>query len=232
MARPIGGLDWLACADVHVLPRRERAHRARQPEGWRAQGVRKWKNPQFSRLLAPEREDAGESRRPRTSAELVSAIEELSGRLQRGGLLPDDESALAARSVKAAIDALEAEVIRLNQELDPAEGERVERRLAALGAGDEDAELRGLLESQRAVWRRLDQGRQEKEARRDRLRDQLMTLWMQLLDMDARVMRGSPVDPDLTGQVRSLSQDLAHVGDALAEAERLLARPERETVKS
>ena len=192
----------------------------------------KWKNPQFSRLLAPESQDASESRRPRTPAELVSAIEELSARLQRGGLLPDDECALAAQSVKTAIDALVAEVVRLNQELDPAERERLDRRTAALGDGDEDAELRGLLESQRAVWRRLDQRRQEKEARRDRLRDQLMTLWMQLLDLDARVMRGSPVDPQLTGQVRALSQDLAHAGDALAETERWLARPERETFKS
>ena len=154
----------------------------------------------------------------------MSAIEELSARLERGGLLPDDECALAARSVKAAIDALEAEVVRLNQELDPAEGERLDRRLAALQTGEDDAELRRLLESQRAVWARLDLRRREKEARRDRLRDQLTTLWMQLLDLDARVTRGSPVDPELTGQVRALSHDLAHTGDALAEAE-LAARP-------
>ena len=57
---------------------------------------------------------------------------------------------------------------------------------------------------------------------KERLRDQLMTLWMQLLDLDARVTRGSPVDPELTGTVRALSHNLAHAGEALTELERLL----------
>lgn len=78
------------------------------------------------------------------------------------------------------------------------------------------------------MWTRLDERRRDKEARRDRLRDQLMTLWMQLLDMDARASRGSPVDPELTGQVRALSRDLARVGDGLVEAERVLGRRDSE----
>jgi chromosome segregation ATPase len=104
--------------------------------------------------------------------------------------------------------------------------------LAALGSGDDDVELRRLLESQRAVWQRLEAKRQEKEARRDRLRDQLMTLWMQLLELDARVTRGSRMEPELTGQVRALSRDLAHAGDALTQVERLIAAPRGETVSS
>ena len=188
----------------------------------------KWKNPMFARLLAPVSETARAT--PRTPEDYVRGIEALNAKLHRSGLLPDDECASAARSVKAAIDALEMEVIRLNQELDPTEGERISRRIASLGSGQEDAELRRLLESQRAVWTRLDERRRDKEARRDRLRDQLMTLWMQLLDMDARASRGSPVDPELTGQVRALSQDLARASEGLAEAERVLARPESERV--
>ena len=149
----------------------------------------------------------------------------MSAKLLRSGLLPDDESAAAARAVRVAIDALEREIVRLNQEVDPTEWERLARRLASLGDGDEDAELRRLLESQRAVWNRLDERRREKEAKRDRLRDQLMTLWMQLLDLDGRASRGA-VDPELTAQVRVLSRDLARAGEALAEVERVIALAE------
>jgi chromosome segregation ATPase len=182
-----------------------------------------WRNPLYARLLAPERELA--TRTPRTPAELARAIAELSDRLRRGGLLPDNESALAAESVRFAIETLEAEVQRLHRDLDPAESERLDRRLAALGTSAEDDELRRLLEAQRAVWSRLQQRRQEKEARRDRLRDQLVTLWMQLLELDARATRGSPVDVELTGRVRALCGELAQTGDALTEAERLIAPP-------
>ena len=183
----------------------------------------RWKNPMFARLLAlaPENTPAV----PRTPDEYVRGIGELNAKLLRTGLLPDDESAAAARAVKSAIDALEREVVRLNQEVDPAEAERLARRLAALGGGAEDDELRRLLESQRAVWNRLDERRREKEAKRDRLRDQLMTLWMQLLDLDARASRGA-VDPELTAQVRVLSRDLARAGEALAEVERVIALAE------
>ena len=187
----------------------------------------KWKNPMFARLLA-QVEATRQS--PRTPEDYVRGIEDLNNKLLRGGLLPDTDCASAARSVKSAIDALESEVIRLNQELDPAEGERLARRLASLGDGPEDAELRRLLESQRAVWTRLDERRREKEARRDRLRDQLMTLWMQLVDMDARVTRGSAVNPELTAQVRALSRDLSRAGEGLVEAERLLKRPDSERI--
>ena len=186
----------------------------------------RWKNPMFARVLGPAPENTPPV--PRTPDDYVRGIEELNAKLLRTGLLPDDESAAAARAVKLAIDALEREVVRLNQEVDPAEWERLSRRLAALGDGGEDAELRRLLESQRAVWSRLDERQREKEAKRDRLRDQLMTLWMQLLDLDARASRGA-VDPELTAQVRVLSRDLARAGDALAEVERVIAPsgPER-----
>ena len=187
----------------------------------------KWKNPILARLLAPAEAVRAT---PRSPEDYVRGIEDLNSKLLRSGLLPDADCAAAARSVKAAIDALESEIIRLNQELDPAEGERLARRIASLGSGQDDAELRRLLESQRAVWARLDERRRDKEARRDRLRDQLMTLWMQLLDIDARASRGSPVAPELTGQVRALSQDLARAGEGLAEVERVLKRPDSERI--
>ena len=187
----------------------------------------KWKNPILARLLASKAENP--EPRARTPEEYVRGIEDLNAKLLRSGLLPDDESVAAARAVKSAIDALEYEVVRLNQELDPAEGERLSRRLAAIGTGADDAELRRLLESQRAVWSRLDERRREKESKRDRLRDQLMTLWMQLLDLDARASRGA-VDPELTAQVRVLSRDLARAGEGLTEAERVIALPSSERV--
>jgi hypothetical protein len=181
-----------------------------------------WAKPEFSGLLAPEAPDVPAVRAPRTPDELVRAIAELSRHLSDAGLLPEDDSAGAAHSVRAAIESLESEIRRLSAELDPAEGDRVERRLAALtGAGD--AELRRLLEGQRELWERLRQRVRDKEARREHLREQLTTLWMQLFELDARLTRGSPPDPELTGRVRALCQEIGRAGEALTEAEQLLA---------
>lgn len=180
-----------------------------------------WAKPKFARLLAPETAETPAPRVPQTPMELESAIRRLSKRLHLSGLLPEDGSVQAAVAVRAAIEALEADVQQLHQDLDPAESERLERRLAALKPND-DPELRKLLESQRAVIQRLRDRRQEKEARRDRLRASLTALWMQLVELNARVERGAPVDPELTGSVRALSADLTRTGDALTDVERML----------
>ncbi len=190
-----------------------------------------WAKPEFMGLLAAEAPDVPSGRAPRTPEELVRAIVELSRRLSVAGLLPDDDSAAAAQSVRAAIESLESEIRRLSAELDPAEGDRVERRLAAL-TGADDAELRRLVEGQRELWQRLRQRVRDKEARREHLHDQLATLWMQLFELDARLTRGSPPDPELTGQVRALCQEIGRAGDALTEAEQLLTSRARETVDS
>ena len=190
-----------------------------------------WAKPEFMGLLAPEATGVPAIRAPRTPAELVRAIVELSRRLSEARLLPGDDSVAAAHSVGAAIESLESEIRRLSAELDPAEGDRVERRLAAL-TGAEDAELRRLVEGQRELWQRLRQRVRDKEARREHLRDQLAALWMQLVELDARLTRGSPPDPELTGQVRALCQEIGRAGDALTEAEQLLAPRARETVDS
>ena len=181
-----------------------------------------WQRPRYARLLAAEGDDAAALHAPKTPDELTRAIVELSGRLRASGLLPDGDAADAARSVLSAIEGLDTEIRRLASEIDPAEGERLERRLAA-AAHDDD--VRRLLESQRELWRRLQERIRDKEARRDRLRDQLTTLWMQLLEVDSRVTRGAPVDTELTGRVRALARDLGHMNDALSETERYLLPP-------
>jgi hypothetical protein len=182
-----------------------------------------WSRPRYARLLAAETDEPAASSTPKTPDEFTRAIVEMSTRLRTAGLLPDGESAAAAQSVLAAIEGLNGEIRRLASEVDPAEGERLERRLA----GTQDDEVRRLLESQRDLWRRLQERIREKESRRDRLRDQLMTLWMQLLELDSRLTRGAPVDTELTGRVRALATDLGHVGDALSETERYLLPPSR-----
>jgi hypothetical protein len=187
-----------------------------------------WRNPHFARILLPASAATGVSRAPQTPTELADAIIELNGRLLDAGFLPDDECVQAAQSARAAIEALESEVQQLHRDLDPEEGPRLERRLAALG-GAGDPELRHLLEGQQAVLRRLEQQRQEKESRRDRLRDQLVTLWMQLVELNARAARGAQ-DPELTGRVRVLSSALARGGEALVEVEQSLLFPQRSRV--
>ena len=184
-----------------------------------------WNKPKFARLLGAET-DARAVRAPQSPEDLVRTIRALTSRLVRSGVLPDDESARAAESVLAAINALEGEISRLHQDLDPVEIEKLGRRLSTLASSGEDAELRSLLEGQQAVLRRLEQRRQEKEARRDRLRDQLVSLYMQLLDLDGRLTRGAAADPELTSRVRVLTSELGHLGEGMSEVERLLT-PER-----
>jgi predicted Ser/Thr protein kinase len=181
-----------------------------------------WSKPKFARLLASEGSETPAVRPPQTPDELARAIKELTDRLVRMGFLPDAESVSAAESVRAAIEGLESEIQLLHARFDPAEGDRLAKRLAALGASDDDAELRPLLEGQQAVLRRLDQRRHDKEARRDRLRDQLVTLWMQLLELNARLSRGAAADLELTGRVQALSRELAHVDEAMTEVEQVL----------
>lgn len=180
-----------------------------------------WTKAKFARLLGAEVETPA-FRSPQTPSELADAINQLVPRLVKAGMLPDDESVQAAGAVRAAIAGLEEEIQRLHAELDPADGERLAKRIAALGASEDDVELRRLLEGQQGLWQRLEQRQRDKEARRDRLRDQLKSLWMHLLELDGRVTRGAAADPDLTSRVRVLSRDLSHLGDAMSEVERIL----------
>ena len=181
-----------------------------------------WSKPKFARLLASPESEAPAAVRPQTPDELARAISELANRLVKMGYLPDRESVNAADAVRAAIEGLESEIRLLHERLDPAEGERLAQRLAALGSTEDDSELRPLLEGQLALLRRLDQRRQGKEARRNRLRDQLVTLWMQLCELDARLSRGAAADPELTGRVQVLSRELARVDEAVTEVEQML----------
>ena len=188
-----------------------------------------WAKPKFAKLLAGTSDAsavASGPRAPKSAEDLAREIAALSNRLRSGGLLPDGDSATAARSVQMAIQVLDDEIRRLASEIDPAEIERVKRRLATVGADDD---LRRLLDSQLELLDRLQQRLEEKQARRERLHDQLVTLWMQLFDLDARLTRGAPADPELTGQVRSLIDEVARAGDALSEVEKLTAPIERVT---
>jgi hypothetical protein len=198
---------------------RELAELLRLPHLANAQ---EWSKPKYARLLAQETSDQPARRSPQTPDDLARAIRSLATRLVQTGLLPDDDSAQAAESVRAAIAALEEEIEHLHAELDPAEGERLAKRIAALGTSDDDVELRTMLEGQLALVRRLDQRRHDKETRRDRLRDQLATLWMHLLELDARRTRGAAADPELTGRVRALSSELGHLRDAMSEVSLIL----------
>jgi hypothetical protein len=185
-----------------------------------------WAKPKFARLLAAEGSGAPALRAPQSPEELTRAIASMAKRLVSLGLLTDDECVRAAEAVRAAITALEREIQRLYSDLDPAEGERLARRLASLGTSEDDVEVRKLLEGQQQLMQRLEQRRRDKETRRDRLRDQLLTLWMHLLELDGRVTRGAAADPELTGRVRSLSQQLGQLDEAMSEVSLMLQLPQ------
>ena len=136
----------------------------------------------------------------------------------RAKVLPDDQSARAARSAASAARTLEQEVGRLRRELDPAEEARIERRLASLGSGDED--LRRLFEGQQAMIRRLEERVREKEARREAVAAQLGSLWIQMVQLDAHISRGGSSDPGLTSSIRELIVHLSRLGETLGEGDR------------
>jgi hypothetical protein len=54
------------------------------------------------------------------------------------------------------------------------------------------------------------------------MRDQLLTLWMHLLELDGRVTRGAGADPELTGRVRALSRDLGMLNEAMNDVSQML----------
>jgi predicted Ser/Thr protein kinase len=175
----------------------------------------RWRQERYARSLAPVapgRTIAGAGATGNAEA-LDAIVRELgAASVALPPALRDDVR--AANSARTEI-ALEME--RLRREVDPEEVGRLDRRIAALG-GERDAELRGLLEGQRALLARLEARIAMLGAQKLRLDEQLRLLHQQLVELRAR-----DADPheEITARIRAANSELRRLSEAWSEAERI-----------
>ena len=188
-----------------------------------------WKRPEIARLLEPASGGAGAAgasprgprAEPRTPHEMLRAIADgaqaLSGPVREAGT----DAVIAARALVSAIEALDREIEAAARDADPAEVERLEHRLAALGdaaPGEPEAQrrMRALLAGQHDLVRSLLTERDAARARRGRLVHSLEGLWRQVHDMGATAADAG------SGAARALSA-LSAAARAEVSGERLAA---------
>ena len=162
----------------------------------------RWKQERFARVLQPDVDAPTLALRPTGRRDVLEAlIREL---VETGAPLPADlaEAVRAADSAAADV-AREMEVLRA--EVDPDEVARLDHRLAALGDGARDADLRALLHSQRELLARLEARLGDLGARRLRLEEQMRLLHEQLLELRAR---GAAAHDEVTGRIRVVNDEL------------------------
>jgi serine/threonine protein kinase len=139
-----------------------------------------WKKPELARLLLPPR--ASGLKAPASPREYTEALARVAAGASGEVRQTADRAAAAARSLAAALAAADQRVARLNRDLDPKDLQRLDERLAVLGAADasedeERRELRRLLSGQRELLRRYEGRLQETRARRERALRLLEELW-------------------------------------------------------
>ncbi|HUG53594.1 MAG TPA: protein kinase [Vicinamibacteria bacterium] len=136
-----------------------------------------WTDPRLAALLRPPRGPARAE--PRTAGELVRAVAGVVERLAGPARELGAEAEARARSLRAAIEAGEADVARLSAAADVSEAGRLRDRLAALGAAPdaEAAEMRDLLAQQLVLAERMWSRLEEARAGRERALDLLRELW-------------------------------------------------------
>ena len=126
---------------------------------------------------------------PQTPTEYVSAISRSAGKLAGGCRELGLQAVGVGRRLQEDVHALDREVARLAREVDPAEIARLEARLARgavvePGEGEDERQMRKLLQDQRDVLLRLRLRVEEAQARRDQRLQALRELWQGLAELE------------------------------------------------
>ena len=161
--------------------------------------------------------DAGTGRRgaagePRTIEELVAIIDRLAeGLVSETGV--GTKASVAVRSAALNVRAIDAELSRLEQDADPDELERIEKKIAGLdAAGGADAggrtQMRQLLEQQRQLLVEMAARQGTLEARRARCADMLRQLWRELSDVQASTEGGAAAPAEASAKIEVLCADI------------------------
>ena len=184
-------------------------------------GSRFWKRPEIARLLSGDVHavPAG-MESPR---DIIAAIEQLIASADEPARALLREAADGARDMARAIDAIDTELRELAAHDAPAERERLQQKLAALGAPRDGesaaaAHMRGLFTSQLDMMRDLAARGSELESRRARYLELLRTLWIQVSALRARNAVDALGIADVSGPIRELCRN----AEALASADRLV----------
>jgi hypothetical protein len=149
-----------------------------------------WRTPQVSPLL--DDSTLEQPKRPGTPHEYLRAISEAAGSLQGSARSVGSDAVAAARTLRAGIEACDAELRRLRRDADPIEASRLEERLALLGedleqgiTNDDQAQMRLLLRRQLDLFARLGARQEIVADRRGILVEHLSSLWKLLREMKA-----------------------------------------------
>jgi hypothetical protein len=183
-----------------------------------------WGRAHISAGLAPVPREGSSARGSDSPHDQLQSVlrnaDGLSGPLRALGT----QAAAAARQLLVSIEHADREIAELARSLDPGEEERLTGRIRALG--DTSAEVRGLLEKQldlvRRLQARIDEGREE----RNRRIEMLKTLALHLASLRAGAAKAPADVPSLSERVRRLCGEIDGQALALAEARAAAARVE------
>ena len=190
-----------------------------------------WKQPFLRALLGEETEslEAGIDQ-PDTPQGFADAIRRAAGQLGTPMReIAQDAREWAIRLAELAA-ASEEELSKLEGDVDRAELEKLEARIEKLtgSTSEHDLKMLELLEGQAELFRQLETRSRDAMARRDRVVELLRTLWLQVSNLRAQSAKDSFDTAEITGEIRSLCQDIERHVSAGQEAESLLKDGESE----
>ena len=186
-----------------------------------------WRRPPFAALLSGAAARPALSAEPQSPADFVRAIADAAGQLTGPVRETGSEAVTSARQLAGAMEAMDAEILQLARDSNPAELAQVEQKLAALGDAVSDHEarrkMRALLEGQRDLLRGLADQLSAATQRRAQLADLLKTLWLQVASLRAEAACEALGASEITGRIRALCEEIARHAQAAAEV-RAIAR--------
>jgi chromosome segregation ATPase len=180
-----------------------------------------WRRPHIEAILGAATTPVPTRRADSPNDQLQSVLRNadgLAGPLRALGT----QAAAAARQLLVSIEHADREVAELARSLDPGEEERLTARIQALGGAS--AEVRGLLEKQLDLVRRLSARIEEGREDRNRRIEMLKTLAQHLASLRASAAEAPADVPSLSERVRRLCGEIDGQALALAEARAAAAR--------
>jgi hypothetical protein len=173
-----------------------------------------WARPHIAAILAPATrpQTARHSESPHDHMQaILRHSDELSGPLRPLGA----QAAVAARQLVASMDQADREIADLARNIEPGEEERLADKIAVLGAGDESAPMRTLLEKQLELIRALSARIEEAKDRRNRRVEMLKALALHVGSLRARLTETPSELRQISDNVRTLCDDIGRQAMAL-----------------
>ena len=171
-----------------------------------------WRKPVVAAILRPQSAEA--ERAPRTPAELAADIATVAGGASFLEAPILAEAVSAAQRLIASIEELDREIAQLARDANPTERERLDERLAALGAPardepDERSRMRSLFQQQMQLMGALDARLSAAVERRGRRIEMLKGLWLEVANLRAEAAGRAPGRGQTSERVSALCERIA-----------------------